>query len=94
MFSQQARQRDHGYADRAEGYRCGVGQKANSGGKKRREPKPRQHRRRHGDRCAEARRALDEGPEREGNEHGLQATIGRQPADRVFDDLEITRLER
>ena len=89
----QRRERGHRDADRSEGDRRRVGEQADAGGEERIEAEAGEHRARDRDRRAEARRAFDEGAEREGDEHRLQAPVAGQPADRVLDDLELAGID-
>ena len=87
-------ERDDRDADRPERDRRRIGQQADAGGVERVEAEAGEHRARHGDRRAETGGALDEGAEREGDEHRLQPAIVGQPADRVLDDLELAGIDR
>ena len=87
-------QRSHRNAERPEGDRRGVGDQADERRVERREAEPGQHRRGHRHRRAEPGRALDEGAEREADEHGLQAAVIGESADGVLDDLELAGFQR
>ena len=87
-----AGQGDDGRAQRPEGHRRGVGDEREPGGGERGEPEPYEDGRGHGHRRPEAGRALEEGPEGEGDQQQLQPAIFGDPGDRVLQDPEAAVL--
>jgi hypothetical protein len=83
-----------GDADGAEGYRRGVGDKADPGGVHGLKTETNQHGCGDGHGGAEAGGAFDEGAEREGDEQGLQAAVIGDAGQGIFDDLKLPGFNR
>ena len=88
-----ASQGDEGAAQSAVGHGSGVADEGQAGGLEGAEAQTDQHGGRNRHRGAEAGRALDEGPEAEGDQQGLDAAVARQPGDGVLHHLEVTGLD-
>ena len=88
-----AGQGDEGAAQSAVGHGSGVADEGQAGGLEGAEAQTDQHGGGNRHRGAEAGRALDEGPEAEGDQQGLDAAVARQPGDGVLHHLEVTGLD-